>query len=212
MRPPSSTLHMASEMAKTSIHSTGARLRTNPGPRDSEVLAYPSTEGVVIGQLLGVELDWLGIPPASPALLQPSGDQDGEDEFALKLMHIGGRWWPSLKFHALQGLTSCPYGYHYPPDLHFPDSLGVGDRLPEDTLERPEDWSRLAACRTMEERWAVLKDFGATEYDDVKMCPDIPDSLAAGVVEGRRYEELLKKMQGDDYRAIWLDELWRRRD
>ncbi|KAJ3574260.1 hypothetical protein NPX13_g4421 [Xylaria arbuscula] len=71
-------------------------------------------------------------------------------------------------------------------------------RLPEDAPCRP-DWFRLVPCRNMEERWAVLKDFGATEYDDVKMCPDIPDSLEAGITEGKRYEELLKKTQDFKY-------------
>ncbi|KAI0873481.1 hypothetical protein GGS24DRAFT_501802 [Hypoxylon argillaceum] len=45
-------------------------------------------------------------------------------------------------------------------------------RLPDDPPGKPDDWSRPVACRTMEERWTVLRDFSATEYDDVKICPD----------------------------------------
>ncbi|KAI0965229.1 hypothetical protein F4678DRAFT_476789 [Xylaria arbuscula] len=209
---------MATLATKRAVTNSGARLRTIPGPYNCEVLAYPSTGGVVIARLLGVELEWLGIPPTSPALEQLPDDQDGEDAFALNLMRLGGRWWPSLKFEALHDSQYCPYGYHYPPDLHvaylkqavivvktFP--AACNERLPEDAPRKPDDWSRLAACRTMEERWGVLKDFGATEYDDRKTCSDIPDSLEAGIAEGRRYEELLKKMQESEYRDRWLRSL-----
>lgn len=78
-------------------------------------------------------------------------------------------------------------------------------RLPEyDAPEKPEDWSRLAACGTMDERCAVLRDFGATEWDDMKECSDIPQSLEEGVAEGKKYEVLLNKMKDVEYLDKWL--------
>ncbi|KAI1125166.1 hypothetical protein F5Y10DRAFT_14035 [Nemania abortiva] len=212
------------------------QLRTDPGPLNCEVTAYPSTGGIVTGWLSGVELEWLGLPRSSPALPRPQPNtqtanssrtgsskekiEEEEDTFALQLMRLGGRWWPSRAFRDLHDSLHFPYGYHYPPDLHvaysppsslkqavillktFPDNSP--HRLPDDAPRRPDDWSRLAACKTMEERWAVLRDFGATEYDDVKMCADIPYSLEEGVEEGRRYEQLLRKMQDGKYFDQWL--------
>ncbi|KAI0095840.1 hypothetical protein GGR51DRAFT_544540 [Nemania sp. FL0031] len=113
-----------------------------------------------------------------------------------------------------------PYGYHFPPDLHvayspsdspkqavlvlktFPDTSDY--RIAEDAPYKPNDYSRLAACKTMEEGWDVLRHFSATEYDDARMCPDIPQSLEEGFAEGRQYGELLKKMQDPGYLDQWL--------
>ncbi|WAO95388.1 Hypothetical protein NCS54_01300800 [Fusarium falciforme] len=137
-------------------------------------------------------------------------------------MQLGARWGPSLKFEAQQPDSSYPYDYYYPPNLHVgypskssstssPGENGhpvlllktfAGDsslRLPEyNAPEKPDDWSRLAACGTMKERYAVLRDFGATEWDDVKKCPDITQSLQEGMAEGKNLarknvEELIHK-------------------
>lgn len=56
----------------------------------------------------------------------------------------------------------------------------------------------------MEGRCAVLRDFGATECDDVEECVDIPWSLEGDVEEGGRYEELLRKMEDVKYLDSWL--------
>lgn len=56
----------------------------------------------------------------------------------------------------------------------------------------------------MEGRCAVLRDFGATECDDVEECVDIPWLLEGDVEEGGRYEELLRKMEDVKYLDSWL--------
>ncbi|KAI1354759.1 hypothetical protein F5Y01DRAFT_311564 [Xylaria sp. FL0043] len=214
MNATSSALSTARGSASTTSH----RPRAIPLHVSCKVMAYPSTGGIVIGYLSGVELEWLGIPAASPASAQ-SQEAGEEDAFALQLMRLGGRWWPSLKFAKQHDVLEYPYGYHFPPDFHiaysspasskqavllfktFPDN-GLY-RLPEDAPEKPDEWFRLLACRTMEDRWAVLKDFGATEYDDVELCPDIPKSLEEGVEEGKLYEQLLRKMQDPEYLDEW---------
>lgn len=163
----------------------------------------------------------------------PAGDDEEffekENAFAFRMMQLGARWWPSREFEAKHDTLDYPYGYHYPPDVHVgyssqstqssPSSEGKGNaviilktfagnsplRLPEhDAPEKPEDWSRLAACRTMQERCDVLRDFGASEYADISKCPDTPQSLEEGVAEGRRYEALLRKMEDMKYLDEWL--------
>ncbi|KAL2674272.1 hypothetical protein Neosp_012723 [[Neocosmospora] mangrovei] len=210
----------------------GHQHRTIPGPNDCTVIAYPSVGGVVLGRFTGVELEWLGFSRSSKESYSRVPADEGslkeEDTLAVRLMQLGARWWPSLKFDVQHSDLSYPYGYHYPPNLHigYPStspssstSKGNGRpvlllktfarnsplRLPEyDAPEKPDDWSRLAACGTMEERCAVLRDFGATEWDDAKKCPDIPQSLHEGMAEGKRYEELLRKMEDSEYLDKWL--------
>ncbi|KAI1271892.1 hypothetical protein F5Y07DRAFT_381423 [Xylaria sp. FL0933] len=210
MNATSSALATVRGSAPTTSH----RPRAIPLHVSCKVMAYPSTGGIVIGYLSGVELEWLGIPRSSPASAQ-SQEAGEEDAFALQLMRLGGRWWPSLKFAKQHDILDYPYGHHFPPDMHIAYSSPGSSkqavlllktfpnnglyRLPKDAPKKPNGWSRLASCRTMEDRWAVLKDFGATEYDDVKLCPDIPKSLEEGVAEGRQYEQLLKKMQDLKY-------------
>ncbi|RSM07629.1 hypothetical protein CDV31_008522 [Fusarium ambrosium] len=201
--------------------------RTMPGPYNCTVMAYPSVGGIVVGQFTGVELEWLGIPRSSPESYSriPTDEESlkDEDTFALRLLQLGARWWSSLKFKGQHPDASYPYGYHYPPDLHlgYPSASSSGGnkhpvlllktfagdsiRLPEyDPPEKPNDWSRLAACGTMEERCAVLRDFGATEWDDMKKCPDIPQSLREGMAEGKKYEELLRKIEDVEDLDKWM--------
>ncbi|KAH6991146.1 hypothetical protein BKA56DRAFT_652038 [Ilyonectria sp. MPI-CAGE-AT-0026] len=211
---------------------SGRQPRIIPGPKDCTVIAYPSVSGVVIGRFTGVELQWLDLPRTSQYLdcqLTIGEDEESfreEDKLALHLLQLGARWWPSRAFKTQHSSLDYPYGYHYPPDLHigYPSqhsSSSGGDRnpvilfktfavnspmrLPEyDAPEKPEDWSRLAACGTMDERCAVLRDFGATEWDDVKKCSEIPQSLEEGVAEGKKYEVLLNKMKDVEYLDKWL--------
>jgi hypothetical protein len=51
----------------------------------------------------------------------------------------------------------------------------------------------------MDERCEVLKDFGATFYEKVEDCEDIAKTLQEGIQKGKRYEELLKKMEDIKY-------------
>ncbi|KAI8944581.1 hypothetical protein F4801DRAFT_585285 [Xylaria longipes] len=129
---------------------------------------------------------------------------DGEDALALQLMRLDGRWWPSREFAALNGDFQYPYVRHYPPDIHvaYPSSDSPSFSTQKQAVLLLKTFP--TACRAIEERCAVLRDFGATEYDDTKMCPDIPDSLEEGVAEGRRYEQLLRKMQDTNYLDQWL--------
>jgi hypothetical protein len=57
----------------------------------------------------------------------------------------------------------------------------------------------------MGERCAVLRDFNAKFYPSLEACPKgtIHQTLAEGIARGRKYTELLTKLQDDDYHSEW---------
>jgi len=149
----------------------------------------------------------------------PFPNQEQEDAFALRMLHLGARWWPSLKFYDRHTSDDVyPYGHHFPSDLHVaytPTSSGIWVLAvwaensqtwseEHDPPRKPEDWVDLAYCRTMEERCKILEEFGATFYEDVEQCDKLPWNLDEGVREGKRYEELLRKMEDDKYLDDWM--------
>ncbi|KAK2598098.1 hypothetical protein QQS21_005809 [Conoideocrella luteorostrata] len=200
----------------------GRRPRTIPGPNECVVMGYPSAGGIVLGEFTGVELEWLGLSRSTATTFQECLRQETEeDAFAFQLMRLGARWWPSYEFRARHDDVHYPYGHHYPADLHvgYIEAEGKKNavfllktfsntshhRLPEeDPPEKPNEWSRLANCVTMEERCAVLQEFGATMWDNLDQCADIPQTLADGIAEGKRYEALMKKMEDLEYVDQWL--------
>jgi hypothetical protein len=202
------------------------------------VFAYPSLGGLVKKHVSRLELDWLGVT-------YPTASQDGEahanetqkvkaaveenapdeDAFALRLLQLGGRWWPSEQFFKHHNGRNFPYGHHFPSNLDigyrptgevlvlntwagnspYLESPEIPGQRPDVPAMTPNDWSRLALCRTMEERCDVLRDFGAVEYTSAEECPDVPESIAHGIVTGRRYEELMNKMDDRDYVDAWMN-------
>lgn len=200
----------------------------------STVFAYPSAGGFVRKEITAAELDWLGLRaepsndtsdesiPILAEKMYASDSINKEDAFALRLMQLGGRWWPNQKLydrHPIRGLP-LPYGHHFPRDLDIGYSLeGVyvlqsrpahskyDDGLPGVASEKPETWSRLLLCVTMEERYKVLRAFGAVMYSSVEECPDLPDSLEEGIAQGQHYAELLRKMEDPRYQSEWVTSL-----
>ncbi|KAI0379224.1 hypothetical protein F5Y04DRAFT_131017 [Hypomontagnella monticulosa] len=188
-----------------------------------KVFSYPSIGGIAIGYFTSIELWLLGISPAAQ-VLYASQDSAEEDTFALRMLQHGARWWPSHDLRASHPDSQYPYGRHYPPDLHvgYPSTGGVlllktfpedyAHRTPgENSPEKPAGWARLSLCHTMDQRCDVLRSFGAVKYESLEECCELPKSLEEGVAEGRRYEELLSKMEDHanmSYFSQWLSGLW----
>lgn len=200
--------------------------RTEFWGRSCRTTAYPSSGGIVLGDFSAVEVAHLNLSRIEPA--DRSSDPAEEDDLAQRMLRLGAHWWPSLRmysFHQEQIDDGEPYDFHFPPKVKvgYPSS-GEGvwvvkfsaDRRtfdPQDErnpyLERvPDDWyRRISMVLTMDERCEALKDFGATFYEKVEDCEDIAKTLQEGVLEGKRYEELLKKMEDMKYVEEWLNPL-----
>jgi hypothetical protein len=130
------------------------------------VFSYPSSGGIILKTVVGVELDCLDIPRTE--YVQCHQDTTEEDEFALRLLQLGARWWPSIKFYHRHPDAPYQYGYHYLPDRHvvytssgdvvilglFADDSTARLEV-DDAPEKPETWVRVALSASMDERCAV---------------------------------------------------------
>lgn len=194
--------------------------RTKFGPRGCETIAYPSSGGFILGYLTGAELSWLNLSRSKE--LSRSKDPHQEDAFASNLLKLGARWWPSQELYAKHSdkISEFPYGYHFPPTTHVGYSITGGVwvlktaddriRIPGDPEECPENWEKIVMAISMDERSAILEEFGAKLYEEVQLCPDIPKTLEEGIAEGQKYAELLTKMEDDSpggYLDRWLESL-----
>jgi hypothetical protein len=191
------------------------RVRTEFHITSCIVYSYPSSGGIILKKVVGVELDYLGLPRTeSPKCYE---DPSMEDAFALRMLQLGAHWWPSLKFYGRHPTDLYPYGYHYPPDRHvgYPSSGGVvllelfseacSARLEYDPPRTPGTWMRVALCSSMDQRCDVLKAFGARYYEEGNPCDKLPLTLEEGVAEGKKYAELMRKLEDDDYLENWLN-------
>ncbi|RYP11678.1 hypothetical protein DL765_007637 [Monosporascus sp. GIB2] len=132
-----------------------------------------------------------------------------------------------------------PYGYHFPPRIHvgYPttspghpvwvikiteDDERVGPYAPQvdpdnhcpgtPPLSKVPDGLefRMWKAENMDDRCQVIKDYGGEWHASAEECPDLPNTLEAGVERGRRYEKLLHQMDDAMYVDRWLDLIGRR--
>ncbi|KAI0459717.1 hypothetical protein F5B21DRAFT_455828, partial [Xylaria acuta] len=70
----------------------------------------------------------------------------------------------------------------------------------------PDSWyGRINMAMNTDKRCEVLRLFGAKFYKVIGECEDIPKTLKEGHQRSERYEQLLHKMEDDDYRERWLE-------
>ena len=201
-----------------------SRIRTEIGSPKCSVYAYPSSGGIVSGGFSAIEMVHLGLPRFQPS--NRSSDANEEDDLALRMLQLGAHWWPSFEFysyHSQNMQQGTPYDFHFPPIIQvaYPSSgegvwvskftadymaWGGGSLRKAHLPRKPDDWDgKISMTLTMDERCDVLKSFGATFYESVKACDDIPKTLEEGIERGKRYEDLMKKLDDRDYFCEWLD-------
>jgi hypothetical protein len=186
---------------------------------DCTTITYPSIGGLVIAQYTGCELDYLGLSRSEEA--KPCPIASVEDNFAFKVLCLGGRWWPNWDFYSrhIERATQIPYGQHLRPtiDVGYPSEGGVWvlktvqwkrSRLLSGLPERPDGWVKINMAWTMDKRCEVLKGFGATLYERKEDCLDIPKSLEKGIEAGRANMKLLVKVEDNGYVYEWLESRW----
>lgn len=197
--------------------------RTEFLPLSCKTTAYPSSGGIVLGYFSAIELAHLNLSRTIPA--NRSSDPAEEDNLALGMLRLGAHWWPSWELYARhreQIMEGIPYDFHFPPivNVGYPSSgkgvwvvkFSVDQQTWDDEdgrkpylSRKPDDWDgKMRMALTMDERCEVLKGFGATFYETVEDCEDIPKTLLEGIRKGRQYEELLKKMEDMNYVDRWL--------
>jgi hypothetical protein len=180
----------------------------------------------VLGFFSAIELAHLKLSRFTPA--NRSLDLAEEDDLALRMLRLGAHWWPNGRLYERHKTAidqRIPYDFHFPPNVQvgYPSSGGMwvlkfladsdawydedeyNDYRKPSLPKKPYEWeASMSFVLTMDERCDVLKGFGARFYQS-EDCEDVPRTLEEGVKMGRRYEELLKKMEDDDYRRDWLE-------
>jgi len=200
-----------------------SNIRTEFGAHLGNVYAYPSLGGIIFGRFSAVEIAYLGLARFQPS--NRSSNADEEDDLALRMLHLGAHWWPSMDiyhYHSGQVEYGTPYDFHFPPNIQvaYPSS-GEGVWVSKFTADRrnwderewrkpylprkPDDWDeKIGMVLTMDERCDVLKSFGATFYGTAEACDDIPKTLEEGIERDKPYKDLLKKMEDPIYFDRWL--------
>jgi hypothetical protein len=59
----------------------------------------------------------------------------------------------------------------------------------------------------MDARCELLREFGATSYEDIEQYDKLLKTLKEGIEEGKMYEALLSKLEDDNYLEEWLNTL-----
>lgn len=198
-----------------------------PGPDGGSkmVVAYPSVGGIVIMQHpSALHLDHIGLPRTHDTLRT---EQD-EDTMAVKLIEIGGQWWPYWYLYAehRNEMGYSLYGDDVPPKTYiaYPSTGGLwlarynygsdwmrrerGDKGVNSTLPFEPDGLHAAMAYTinMDERALVLKKYGATFYPSVEECPYLPTT-----VEGIRamYEPYVEALENRTTPYSYLRPDWK---
>jgi hypothetical protein len=66
--------------------------------------------------------------------------------------------------------------------------------------------SKLTRVLNMDEQYEQMKLAGATFYESVESCPDLPKSIDDAVQRFRKYEERLKRFDDRQYAIDWDDD------
>ncbi|KAH6857339.1 hypothetical protein BKA58DRAFT_449884 [Alternaria rosae] len=143
------------------------------------IFAWPSRGGVIVLERpCPADFDYLGLDRLNPPKKHHATRQE-EDDFAQRLLSLGGKWWDSPARHALfvepdhlqdeEEMAAQPeptarenawVGVAWPSSgglvvAEWPTMMYPGGRMDE---VAPRDVSRLFLCVTMDEKAAVLMD------------------------------------------------------
>ena len=118
-----------------------------------------------------------------------------------------------MAFHTIHFPPIVKVGYPSSRDGIWVFKYSADQRTWEEELNRkpylklqPDGWeAKFNMILSMDEQCDVLKDFGATFYQNIEECNDLPMTLEEGFESGKHYEKLLEKMDDLDYLDRWLD-------
>lgn len=183
--------------------------------------SYPSIGGVVLlHNPSAVDLQYLQLPRTHDEERPLDIDPQKEDELAVRMLQVGAYWWPdwtTYLTHRNKLDEGFSYDFHFPPEVHvgYPSTGGVWvakytqDRHYGDDdggqkswlPPRPPRWSnRMRYVLSMDEKCEAMKDLGgATFYDKVEDCLDIPKTVQDGKDMFESFRKHLDNMLDRDY-------------
>ena len=146
--------------------------RTTFGRYAAQVFGWPSSGGVVIKEFANaVDLDFLDVDRFHRSGKAASSAE--EDVFCDKLYRIGAKWWQDEDdFNDVDlGMRERTADEERESIFGYPSTGGVWMLSFPTQREIPRDIGRINMARNMEERCAVMKEYGATFFDDADQAP-----------------------------------------
>ncbi|GAQ42537.1 hypothetical protein NFIA_027490 [Aspergillus niger] len=143
--------------------------RTVFGPGGCVVYGYPSTGGVLIkdGPDL-LDMLFLSVPRSHASQRSPSADE--EDRFCNLMRRTGAKFWPSkeewiavkMERRDITEEEEKVMVYGWPTD-----GVGVWVLRYRSASQMPRDFGRMSFAMNMDERIQIMKEYGATFFEDV---------------------------------------------
>ena len=149
--------------------------RTVFGPGGCVVYGYPSTGGVLIkdGPDL-LDMLFLSVPRSHASQRSPSADE--EDRFCNLMRRTGAKFWPSkeewiavkMERRDITEEEEKVMVYGWPTD-----GVGVWVLRYRSASQMPRDFGRMSFAMNMDERIQIMKEYGATFFEDVTQVKEL---------------------------------------
>ncbi|OJZ83576.1 hypothetical protein ASPFODRAFT_48988 [Aspergillus luchuensis CBS 106.47] len=149
--------------------------RTVFGPGGCVVYGYPSTGGVLIkdGPDL-LDMLFLSVPRSHASQRSPSADE--EDRFCNLMRRTGAKFWPSKEewIAVKMGRRDITEEEEKVMVYGWPtDGVGVWVLRYRSASQMPRDFGRMSFAMNMDERIQIMKEYGATFFEDVTQVKEL---------------------------------------
>lgn len=149
--------------------------RTVFGPEGCVIYGYPSTGGVLIKEGADlVDMLFLSVPRSHTS--QRSSSADEEDRFCNLMRRTGAKFWLSkeewiavtMERREITEEEEKVMVYGWPTDR-----VGVWVLRYKSAGEIPRDFGRMSFAMNMDERIQIMKEYGATFFEDVTQVKEL---------------------------------------
>ncbi|KAJ6012628.1 hypothetical protein N7522_002983 [Penicillium canescens] len=156
--------------------------RTVFGPLGCVVYGYPSTGGVLIKEAADLlDMLFLSVPRSHASQRSPSADE--EDRFCNLMRRTGAKFWPSkeewiqvkMEMREITEEEEKVMVYGWPTD-----GVGVWVLRYESASQMPRDFGRMSFAMNMDERIQIMKEYGATLFEDVTQVKELDGTVSSG--------------------------------
>jgi hypothetical protein len=158
-------------------------IRTEFGNRGCTVYGYCSTGGVLVKEANILDMNFLSLDRLHPA--ERSDDATEEDKFCELMLKVGATWWTSRQewAEAQIGLVELTEIQKRVLVFGWPtDGVGVWVLRYKSEREVPNDFGRINLVVTMDEKIAVMKEYGALFYEDVGDVEELEGAVSQNCI------------------------------